>query len=227
MNPRALAAEALGAFTYVAAISATMLFLGPAGGPAAALATALAAGFSVAAMMFAVGYVSGGHFNPAVTLGLVAAGRFDMGEAIGYILAQVVGGIAAAFLLSLVLGGAVGGKWGTFGAVANTFGGVGQFSLLSTMLLEIVSAGLLLLVITGVTSRKAPAGFAPLAVGLTLVVLHLATAPVTNAGLNPARATASAVAAGGRALGDLWVFWVAPIIGGVAGGLLGSWLQQE
>lgn len=223
MQTRALAAEFLGTFAYVAAICATML-LDPAAGH---LAAALAAGLTTAAMMQSVGHISGGHFNPAVTLGLVAAGRFDMSDAVGFIVAQVLGGIAAAFAVSVVMGGAAGGKLGSFASISNTFGGRDQFSMASAMLIEIVAAAVLLVVLTGSTSRKASASAAPLAVGFAIVALHLITLPVTNAALNPARATATALLGGARPLGDLWVFWIAPIIGGVIGGMLGGWLQQE
>jgi aquaporin Z len=188
---------------------------------------AVAVGLAVLAMAIAVGHVSGGHFNPAVTLGLVAANRFDMGNAVGYILAQVLGGLAATLLLAIILGGAQGGKWGSFMAAANTFGGAGQFSLLSVMLIEIVVTALLLIVFVSSTSRGAPAGQAPIAIGMALIALHIVSLPVSGGSLNPARSTAVAVVAGGKALGDLWVFWVAPIIGGVVGGVVGDWLQRK
>lgn len=226
MNMRALAAEFTGTFTYVAAVAGSMLLAAPTAG-GAALATALAAGLAIVAMTYALGHVSGGHFNPAVTLGLVAAGRFDMADAVGYIVAQVLGGILAALLLSVVLGGALGGKFAGFAAASNTFGGSGQFQMSAVMLAEMAAAAILLVVITGATSRKAPAGFAPLAIGLAMAMLVLVTLPVSNAAINPARSTATAVLAGGRALGDLWVFWISSIIGAVIGGMLGTWLQGQ
>lgn len=224
MNTRALAAEFVGTLTYVLAVMATMMLTATATAP---LAVALAAGLAIIAMTYAVGHVSGGHFNPAVTLGLVAAGRFDMADAIGYIVAQVLGGILGAFLLSVLLGGALGGKTPGFLAAATTFGGAGQYQMSAVMLAEMAGAALLLVVVTGVTSRKAPPGMAPLAIGLAMAMLLLATIPVSNAAINPARATAAAIMAGGRALGELWVFWIAPIIGAVIGGILGNWLQSE
>lgn len=226
MDMRALAAEFTGTFAYVAAVAGCMLLVAPTGG-GGALTTALSAGLAIVAMTYALGHVSGGHFNPAVTLGLVAAGRFDMADAVGYIVAQVLGGILAALLLSVVLSGALGGKFASFAAISNTFGGSGQFQMSAVMLAEMTAVALLLIVITGATSRKAPAGFAPLAIGLSMAMLVLITLPVSNGSINPARATATAVLAGGRALGDLWVFWISPIIGAVVGGILGNWLQGE
>lgn len=224
MDMRALAAELVGTFAYLTAVAGAMLLVAPSAG---ALPVALAAGLATTAMTYAIGHVSGGHFNPAVTLGLVAAGRFDMAEAVGYIVAQVLGAIAAAFMLSIVLGGALGGKWSSFQAISNTFARPGQFSLAAVMLAEIVAGALLVIVYLGSQARKAHLAFAPLAIGLAVAMLVLILLPVSNAALNPARATATAVLAGGGALGDLWVFWVSPIIGAVVGGLLANWLVRH
>src|SRR6185503_6157298 len=185
-------------------------------------------GLSVLAMAFAVGHISGGHFNPAVTLGLVAGGRFEMSKAPAYIIAQVLGGAAAACVFYVILGGApAGGKWNSFTAVSNLYGGANQFSLLAVLLIEVVITALFLLVIIGATSKRAPAGFAPIAIGLALTLFHLVAIPVSNASLNPARSTATAIFGGAEAWGSLWLFWVAPIVGGAIGGAVSKWLHED
>jgi aquaporin Z len=217
-----LSAEFIGTFTLVTAVCGAALFSAPSAG---LVAVAFAVGLSVLAMAYAVGSISGGHFNPAVTCGLVAAGRFDSGKALPYIAAQVAGGIAAAVIFYIILQGApASGKWNDFLAVSNTYGGTG-FSMLSVGLIEIVITALFVLVIVSVTSPAAPAGFAPIAIGLALVLFHLVSIPVSNASLNPARSTATAIFGGSAALGSLWLFWVAPIVGGVIGGAVGKWLH--
>jgi len=214
-----LGAEFIGTFMLVSSVCGAALFSAPSVG---FIAVALSIGTAVLAMIYAVGPISGGHFNPAVTCGLVAARRFDAGKAIPYIIAQVVGGAVAALVFDVILQGAPStGKWNTFLAVSNTYGG-GGFSLLSVGLIELVLTALFLVVITGVTSEKAAAGFAPIAIGLTLVTIHLMAIPVSNASVNPARSTATAIFAGGDALRCLWLFWVAPIAGGIIGGLIGK-----
>jgi aquaporin Z len=231
MNMRALGAEFFGTFALVAATCGAALFSAPAG--AGLLAQAFAIGLSVLMMAYAVGHVSGGHFNPAVSLGLVASGRVDMGTAVGYIVAQVLGGILAALIFSTILSGAPPAgagipRWNGFAEISNTYGGPRGFTLQAVFLTEVVVTALFLIVIMGATSKKAPAGFAPIAIGVALLVLHLVSIPVSNASLNPARSTAPALlATGGTALSQLWVFWVAPIIGGVIGGLIGRWMQDE
>ena len=225
MNTRALVAEAIGTFALVSAVCGAALFSAPSAG---LVAVAFAVGLSVLAMAYAVGHISGGHFNPAVTLGLIAAGRFDSGRAVPYIVAQCVGGIAAAIIFYVILGGAItGGKWNTFTAISNTYGGPGQFGLASAFLMEVVITALFLIVIIGATSRRAPAGFAPIAIGLALTLFHLMSIPVSNASLNPARSLATAIFGGVGAIGQLWVFWVAPILGAIIGGVIGRYLQEE
>ncbi|HEX6611198.1 MAG TPA: aquaporin Z [Hyphomicrobiaceae bacterium] len=225
VNTRALVAEAVGTFALVAAICGGALFSAPSAG---LMAPAFAIGISVIAMAYAVGHISGGHFNPAVTLGLIAAGRFDSSRALPYIIAQCVGGIAAALIFYMILSGALGGgKWNTFTAASNTYGGPGQFGLGAVFLIEVVTTALFLIVIVGVTSRRASAGFAPLAIGLTLTMCHLISIPVSNTSVNPARSTATAIFGGIDAVGQLWVFWVAPILGGIIGGVIGRYLQEE
>ncbi len=232
MNQRALAAEFIGTFTLVAATCGSALFSAPSGGGLVAVAFAI--GLSVLIMAYAVGHISGGHFNPAVTLGLVAGGRFEMGNAVPYIIAQVAGGIVAAIIFNMILSGAPattagGAKWNTFAAISNSFGGASKFTLMSAFLIEVVLTALFLIVIMGATSKRAPAGFAPIAIGLALVLFHLASIPVSNTSLNPARSTAPALMAGlsSQEFGNLWLFWVAPIIGAVIGGTFSKWIQNE
>lgn len=228
MSTRALAAEFIGTFALVTATCGSALFSAPSGG--GLVGVAIAIGLSVLIMAYAVGHISGGHFNPAVTLGLVAGGRFDIANAPGYIIAQVLGGVAAAATFAVILGGYLGGgkvEFNTFAAISNNFGGPGGFSMMAVFLTEVVITALFLIVIMGATSSRAPAGFAPIAIGVALMVLHLVSIPVTNASLNPARSTAPALFADGTALANLWLFWVAPILGGVIGGVISRWLQDE
>lgn len=231
MNSKALAAEFIGTFVLVTGTCGAALFSAPAG--AGLLAPAFAIGLSVLIMAYAVGHISGGHFNPAVTAGLIAAGRFDSGNAIGYIIAQVLGGLAAALVFQYILSGALSTgptqttAWNTFAAVSNTYGGARGFSIGAVFMMEVVITAIFLIVIVGSTSRKAPAGFAPLAIGVALFVLHLVSIPVTNASLNPARSTAPALLAGGQAVSQLWLFWLAPIVGGILGGAIGKWLNED
>jgi aquaporin Z len=224
MTTRPLVAEFVGTFSLVMAIVGAALFAAPSAG---LVAVALAAGISVVSMAYAVGHVSGGHFNPAVTIGLVAAGKFDSSKAPAYIIAQVLGGAAAALILAITLGGATAGKWNTFAGASNHYAPIGSFGFLPSFLFEVVITALFLIVIVGATSRRAPAGFAPIAIGLALTLFHIIAIPVTNASLNPARSTATAIFAGSGALAQLWVFWVAPILGGVIGGVVGRYLQDE
>jgi aquaporin Z len=221
---RKLGAEFVGTFMLVASVCGAALFSAPSAG---LIAVALSIGVAVLAMAYAVGHISGGHFNPAVTCGLIAAGRFEAGQAIPYIIAQVLGGFAAAVIFYIILAGAPAGKWNDFLAISNVYGGEGHFSFLSVAVIEIVLTALFLIVIVGVTSKKAPAGFAPIAIGLTLTFIHLAAIPVSNASVNPARSTATAIFGGSAALSSLWLFWVAPIVGGVIGGFIARWLQEE
>jgi len=210
---RELGAEFIGTFALVAAVCGAALFSAPSAG---LVAIAFAVGLSVLAMAFAVGHISGGHFNPAVTCGLAAAGRFATGRVIPYIAAQV-----------LVLAGAPDGKWNDFTAISNLYGGAGHFPLAQVFVTEVVITALFLIVIVGATSKRAPAGFAPIAIGLALTLFHLIAIPVDNASLNPARSTATAIFGGAQALQTLWLFWVAPILGGVIGGAISKWLQAD
>src|SRR6516164_1855296 len=219
-----LGAEFIGTFMLVSSVCGAALFSAPSVG---FIAVALSIGTAVLAMAYAVGPISGGHFNPAVTCGLAAAGRFSVAEVIPYVIVQVIGGIVAAAVFYFILSGAPTGKWNDFLTISNIYGGEGHFPLAQVALIEIVLTALFLIVIVSVTSPKAPVGFAPIAIGLTLTFIHLVAIPVDNASVNPARSTATAIFGGGVALGSLWLFWVAPIVGGVIGGLIARWLQEE
>ena len=186
---------------------------------------ALAFGLTVLTMAYAVGHISGGHFNPAVTLGLWAGGRFSTGDIIPYWIAQVLGGIAAAGVLYLIASGKAGFELSA-GFASNGYGehSPGGYNLTSALLVEIVLTCFFLVVIMGVTDKRAPAGFAPLAIGLCLTLIHLISIPITNTSVNPARSTGPALFVGGWAVAQLWLFWLAPLVGGVVGGLLYRWL---
>jgi aquaporin Z len=221
---RKLVAEFIGTFMLVSSVCGAALFSAPSAG---LLTVALAIGTAVLAMAYAVGPISGGHFNPAVTCGLAAAGRFSVAEVIPYIVVQVIGGIVAAAMFYVILSGAPPGKWNDFVAISNIYGGEGHFPLTQVALIESVLTALFLIVIVSVTSAKAPTGFAPIAIGLTLTFIHIVAIPVSNSSVNPARSTATAIFGGGVALSSLWLFWVAPIVGGIIGGLIARWLQEE
>jgi aquaporin Z len=229
MNQRALAAEFIGTFMLVFGGVGTAMYSGPSAG---IVAVSLAFGLSVLCMAYAVGPISGGHFNPCVTVGLAAGGRFPASDAIGYIIAQVLGGIAAAFLLNLILSGTPVGagvpNWNTLALASNPNAyGAMSYSMISILLIEAIMAALFLIIIMGATSKRAPAGFAPIAIGLAVCLFHLISIPVTNTSLNPARSTATAIFGGGAALSALWMFWVAPILGAVVGAITAKWLHNE
>lgn len=218
---RALAAECLGTFWLVlggcgtAVLAAAFPALG-----VGFVGVALAFGLTVVTMVYALGHVSGGHFNPAVTLGLWSAGRFGPARVIPYWIAQVAGAILAAAVLYLVASGKTGfdlaGGFSANGYGAHSPGG---YSMLSALVIEIVLTFGFLIVILGATDGRAPAGFAPLAIGLALTLIHLISIPVTNTSVNPARSTGPALFVGGWALMQLWAFWAAPLIGAIAAGL--------
>jgi len=186
---------------------------------------ALAFGLTVLTMAYAVGHISGGHFNPAVTFGLFVGGRIPASDVLPYWIAQVIGAIAAAFVLYIIASGQDAFALST-GFAANGFGehSPGGYSLAAALAAEIVLTFFFLLIIMGVTDKRAPAGFAPLAIGLALTLIHLVGIPVTNTSVNPARSTGQALFVGGWALAQLWVFWVAPLIGGALGGIVYKWL---
>lgn len=180
----------------------------------------LAFGLTVVTMAYAIGHISGCHLNPAVTLGLVAGGRHPAKEAGAYILAQVTGAILAGAVLYVIATGKPGAEIGGF--AANGYGehSPGGYSFVAALVAEVVLTMFFLLIIMGSTDARAPAGFAPLAIGLGLTLIHLIGIPVTNLSVNPARSTGPAVFVGGWALAQLWAFWVAPIVGGVLGGVI-------
>lgn len=190
---------------------------------------ALAFGLTVVTMAYAVGHISGGHFNPAVTMGLFAGGRFPAKDVIPYVVAQVIGGIAAAAVLYLVASGKTGFDATTSGFASNGYGehSPGGYSMQAAIVIELVLTAFFLIVIHGVTDKRAPAGFAPLAIGLALTLIHLISIPVTNTSVNPARSTAVAIFQGTWALQQLWVFWLVPLIGGVIGGLIYRCLLED
>ena len=186
------------------------------------LGVSLAFGLTVVTMAYAIGHISGCHLNPAVTVGLWAGGRFNARDIPLYVVAQVFGAIVAAFLLYHVASGTPAYDLATNGLAANGFdaGSPGRYNVWSAFIIEIVLTAFFLWIIMGSTDGRAPAGFAPLAIGLALTLIHLISIPVTNTSVNPARSTGPALVVGGIALQQLWLFWVAPLIGGAIGGLL-------
>lgn len=192
------------------------------------LGVSLAFGLTVVTMAYAIGHVSGCHLNPAVTIGLYAGGRFPANQILPYIVAQVAGGIVAAGLLYVIASGAPGFSLeGGFAANGYAEHSPGGYNLVSAFAIELVLTAAFLFVIMGVTHGKAPAGFAPLAIGLMLTLIHLVSIPITNTSVNPARSTGPALFAGGWALMQLWLFWLAPILGGVIGALAYRWISTE
>ncbi len=190
---------------------------------------ALAFGLTVLIMAYAVGHISGGHFNPAVTLGLIAGGRFPLSQALPYIIAQLAGATAAAAVLYLVASGQPGFDVTASGFASNGFAehSPGGYSLLAGMVIEVVLTAVFLIVIMGATDKGAPAGFAPIAIGLALTLIHLVSIPVTNTSVNPARSTGVALFQGTWALSQLWMFWLMPIVGAVLGGVIYRNLLQK
>jgi aquaporin Z len=182
---------------------------------------ALAFGLTVLTMAYAVGHISGGHFNPAVTIGLWAGGRFPTGEILPYWIAQVAGALAAAAALFVIASGNAGFALSE-GFAANGFGehSPGGYSMTAALAAELLLTFFFLVIIMGVTDKRAPAGFAPLAIGLALTLIHLIGIPVTNTSVNPARSTGQAIFVGDWALAQLWFFWVVPLIGGALGGFV-------
>jgi len=185
------------------------------------LGVALAFGLTVLTMAFAIGHISGCHLNPAVTVGLTAGGRFPASDVGPYIVAQVLGAIAAGAVLYEIASGRPGFDV-TAGFASNGYGAhsPGNYSLAAALVCEIVMTMMFLIVILGATSKRAPAGFAPLPIGLCLTLIHLISIPVTNTSVNPARSTGVAVFVGGWAIAQLWLFWIAPIIGAVLGAVV-------
>jgi len=218
-----LSAEFIGTFVLVFGGCGSAIFA--AGFPELGIGfagVALAFGLTVLTMAFAVGHISGGHFNPAVTLGLFAGGRVPASDVVPYIIAQVLGGIAAAAVLYVIASGHAGFDATVSGFASNGYGehSPGGYSLAASMVCEGVLTAIFLIVIHGATDKRAPAGFAPIAIGLALTLIHLISIPVTNTSVNPARSTAVALFQGTWAIHQLWVFWLMPLVGGVIGGLV-------
>lgn len=181
----------------------------------------LAFGLTVLTMAYAVGHISGGHFNPAVSIGLWAGGKFEAKDIIGYIIAQVVGAIAAASALYLIFSGKSGFE--TIGGfAANGYGDLSPdgYNMMSALVAEIILTAFFLIVILGSTNVRAPKGFAPIAIGLALTLIHLISIPITNTSVNPARSLSQAIFADGAYLSQVWLFWVAPIVGAIIGGFI-------
>ncbi|MDO6516249.1 aquaporin Z [Zobellia uliginosa] len=188
---------------------------------------ALAFGLTVVTMAYAIGHISGCHLNPAVSIGLWIGGRFDVKDLVPYIVAQVLGGIAGAGILYVIASGQPGFELGGF--AANGYGehSPGGYSMMAALVCEVVMTFIFLFVILGSTYTQAPRGFAGLAIGLCLTLIHLISIPVTNTSVNPARSTSQAIFVGDWALGELWLFWVAPIVGAVLAGLVYKALSPE
>ena len=180
----------------------------------------LAFGLTVLTMAYAIGHVSGCHLNPAVSFGLWAGKRFAGKDLLPYIIAQVLGAIAAAAVLYVIASGKAGFEIGGFAANGYAEHSPGGYSMLAALVAEVVLTFMFLFIILGATDERAPAGFAPIAIGLALTLIHLISIPVTNTSVNPARSTGPALFAGGWALSQLWLFWVAPIVGGILAGLV-------
>jgi aquaporin Z len=185
----------------------------------------LAFGLTVLTMAYAIGHISGCHLNPAVSIGLWAGGRFSASELIPYIIAQVLGAVVGAGILYLIASGKTGFELSS-GLASNGYGehSPGGYSLTAGLVTEVVMTLMFLLIILGATDRRAPQGFAPIAIGLGLTLIHLISIPVTNTSVNPARSTGPAVFVGDWALDQLWLFWVAPIAGAILAGLIYRWL---
>lgn len=196
------------------------------------LGVSLAFGLTVLTGAYAFGHISGAHFNPAVTFGLWAGGRFPLKDLVPYVLAQVLGAIFAGWILFQIASGTAAfaidpAAAGAF--ASNGYGSLspGGYSVAAAFLCEVVLTAMFLVVIMGATHARAPAGFAPIAIGLALTLIHLISIPVTNTSVNPARSTGVALFAGSGALGQLWLFWLAPILGGMLGGVVYKWLGSD
>lgn len=233
---RKLAAEFIGTFWLVLGGCGSAVLAAKFGGDGnplgiGLLGVSLAFGLTVLTGAYALGHISGGHFNPAVSFGLWAGGRFPARELVPYIIAQVLGGLFAGFILFHIASGTPGfaidpNAAGAFASNGYGSHSPGGYSINAAFLTEIVMTAMFLIVILGATHARAPVGFAPIAIGLALTLIHLISIPVTNTSVNPARSTGVAVFAGQVAMSQLWLFWVAPIAGGLLGGVIYRWLGQ-
>jgi aquaporin Z len=225
---KALAAEGFGTFWLVFGGCGSAIFAAafPEVG-IGLLGVSLAFGLTVLTMAYTVGHISGGHFNPAVSLGLFMAGRFEGSKLLPYIGAQLLGAVVAALALYLILVGKADYA-GVGGFAANGYGQLspGGFGVGSAFIMEVVMTFFFLVIIIGATSPKAPAGFAPIAIGLALTLIHLVSIPITNTSVNPARSTSQALFAGGPFIAQLWLFWIAPMAGAALAGIVSKWLQS-
>ncbi len=192
------------------------------------LGVSLAFGLTVLTMAFAIGHISGCHLNPAVSIGLMVGGRFPAAELVPYVVAQVLGGLAGGAILYVIASGQAGFDV-TAGFASNGFGehSPGGYSLQSALVTEVVMTFMFLIIILGATDKRAPAGLAPIAIGLALTLIHLISIPVTNTSVNPARSTGVALFQGSWAISQLWLFWLAPIVGAALAGLVYNWLGKE
>jgi aquaporin Z len=226
--PRRIVAEFFGTFWLVfGGCGAAVLAAGFPNLGIGFVGVSLAFGLTVLTMAYAVGHISGGHFNPAVTIGLWSAGRCAARDGVLYIIAQVVGAIAAAAVLWLIASSQPG--WMPGGFAANGYGDLspGKYGLVGCFVTEVVMTFFFLFIIIGTTSKGAAAGFAGIPIGLGLTLIHLVSIPVTNTSVNPARSTGPALFAGGGHIEQLWLFWAAPIIGAVIAGLLSRWMYEH
>ena len=221
-----LGAEFIGTFVLVLGGCGTAVLAGAGVGT---LGISLAFGLTVLVMVYVVGHISGGHFNPAVSFGLWAGGRLPGKDLLPYVLVQVMGAIAAAAILYLIASGTAGYELGTGKLASNGYGehSPGGYSYLSALVTEVVMTFIFIFVIMGATSKNAPKGFAGVAIGLALTLIHLISIPVTNTSVNPARSTGPALFEGGIALQQLWFFWAMPIIGGILGGIAWKWFESK
>lgn len=224
-----LAAEAFGTFWLVfGGCGSAVLAAGVPDLGIGFLGVSFAFGLTVLTMAYAVGGISGGHFNPAVSLGLAVAGKFEWKDLIPYVIAQVIGGILAAAILYLIVSGksdfAGVGSFASNGYGEHSPGG---FSMMSALIIEVVLTAFFIIIILGATSKLAPSGFAPIAIGLGLTLIHLISIPVTNTSVNPARSTAVALFADGWAIQQLWLFWLAPLVGAAIGAILWKALLSD
>jgi len=222
MKLKALTAEFFGTFMLMTSIlGAAFYSFAASAGAAGILGVAFSIGLTVMALARSIGHVSGGHYNPAVTLGLVAGGRFSMGDAPAYILAQCLGAIVACFMFSMI------DATGQASYAANGWGSLSMINagMVPAFIIETVLTMFFLIVIMGATRPDAPSGFAPLAIGLSLTAIHLISIPITNTSVNPARSLGPAIfATNGEPLSQLWLFLVAPVLGGILGALLYNWM---
>ncbi len=216
-----LAAEFIGTFWLVLGGCGSAVFA--AGFPELGIGfvgVSFAFGLTVMTLIYGLGHISGAHFNPAVSVGLWVGGRFESKELLPYIIAQVVGGIAGASILYLIASGKPGFELGGFAANGYAENSPGGYGLIAALICEVVMTMMFLMIILGATDKRAPAGFAGIAIGLGLTLIHLISIPVTNTSVNPARSTSQALFVGDWAMGQLWLFWVAPIVGAILAGLI-------